>query len=158
MLYCVCRWNSVWAFLEAWGNDLYPSYRLIRSLSTDIPCRRSPHKFKILRWETQNLMFAAYFYEFRAEILPRDSKRICLGVQAGTEKKKILNAYFGRFQGWIFFETAILFRPRHFFGGCQLDPFAYELGQPKKRIKLSRVEARQPLQVRTWKLEALTVA
>ena len=43
----VCRWHSVWVFLEAWGNDRNPSHRQNRSLSRDMACRRSQYKLKI---------------------------------------------------------------------------------------------------------------
>ena len=106
----VCRWNWVWVFLEAWGNDRYPSL-----LSKDMARRRSWYSFKILRCEIQNLFFAANFYDFWPEILTRDPERIYLSRPSGLLQKKMgsFNVNFGRFPCcycWLYTQTVIIFK------------------------------------------------
>ena len=48
--------------------------------------------------------------------MTRDSKSICLGIQASTPLF-FFNACFGRFLGWNFVETGKLFPRRLFLGG-----------------------------------------
>ena len=75
------------------------------------------YKVKILRWATQNPVFAAQFFEFWAELLTRDSQRIFLPRPSLGDQKQ--NSLFLLVFWWInifaFSEMAITCSPTTFF-------------------------------------------